>query len=136
MVRIKQVFGVVILATAVYYGYEAYTLAASRWVNASEVSASVERMLKEGWHPALAEGLARASREKKPVLIDVWATWCRDCLTMDSTTLKNADVMAALSGYVKIKFQAENPDESPAKELLQRVGTPGLPTYVILKPKT
>jgi cytochrome c biogenesis protein CcdA len=136
MVRIKQVFGVMILATAIYYGYEAYTLAASRWVDASEVSASVEAMLKEGWHPALADGLATASREKKPVLIDVWATWCRDCLTMDKTTLTNADVTTALSGYVKIKFQAENPDESPAKELLQRVGTPGLPTYVILKPKT
>jgi cytochrome c biogenesis protein CcdA len=136
MVRIKQVFGVVILATAVYYGYEAYTLAANRWVDKSEVSASVEAMLKEGWHPALAEGLGRASREKKPVLIDVWATWCRDCLTMDRTTLRNADVTTALSGYVKIKFQAENPDESPAKELLQRVATPGLPTYVILKPKT
>jgi cytochrome c biogenesis protein CcdA len=136
MVRIKQVFGVMILATAVYYGYEAYTLAASRWVDASEVSASVEAMLREGWHPALADGLATASREKKPVLIDVWATWCRDCLTMDKTTLTNVDVTTALSGYVKIKFQAENPDESPAKELLQRVGTPGLPTYVILKPKT
>src|SRR3984893_8910339 len=60
MVRIKQVFGVVILVTAVYYGYEAYTLVASRWVDASQVSASVERMLKEGWHPALAEGLGRA----------------------------------------------------------------------------
>jgi thiol:disulfide interchange protein DsbD len=136
MVRIKQVFGVVILATAVYYGYEAYTIAAGRWVDASEVSASVEAMLKEGWHPALADGLATASREKKPVLIDAWATWCRDCLTMDKTTLKNEEVTSALSGYIKIKFQAENPDESPAKELLQRVGTPGLPTYVILKPKT
>jgi thiol:disulfide interchange protein DsbD len=136
MVRIKQVFGVVILATAVYYGYEAYALAANRWVDATEVSASVAAMLKEGWHPSLAEGLATASRERKPVLIDVWATWCRDCLTMDKTTLRNADVTTALSGYVKIKFQAENPDESPAKELLQRVATPGLPTYVILKPKT
>jgi thiol:disulfide interchange protein DsbD len=135
MVRIKQVFGVVILATAVYYGYEAYTLVASRWVDAAEVSASVEALLKEGWQPGLADGLATASREKKPVLIDVWATWCRDCLTMDKTTLRNADVTAALSGYVKIKFQADNLDESPAKELMQRVGTPGLPTYVILKPK-
>ena len=34
MVRVKQVFGVVILATAAYYGYEAYSLFADRWVDA------------------------------------------------------------------------------------------------------
>ena len=57
MVRIKQVFGVVILATALYYGYEAYALFANRWVDAAEVSASVEAKLKEGWHASLADGL-------------------------------------------------------------------------------
>ena len=32
---------------------------------------------------------------------------------MDKTTLANADVKAALAGYVKIKFQAEDPDAEP-----------------------
>jgi cytochrome c biogenesis protein CcdA/thiol-disulfide isomerase/thioredoxin len=135
MVRIKQVFGVVILATAVYYGYEAYVLFSSRWVNPSEVSASVAEELKQGWQPVLGDGLTRALGEKKPVLIDLWATWCKDCLVMNQTTLKNADVSAALSNYVKIKVQAETPDDSPAKEIMERYNIPGLPTYVILKPK-
>jgi cytochrome c biogenesis protein CcdA/DsbC/DsbD-like thiol-disulfide interchange protein/thiol-disulfide isomerase/thioredoxin len=135
MVRVKQVFGVVILATAVYYGYQAYLLLANRWVDASEVSASVEAKLKEGWHSDLASGLAQATREKKPVLIDLWATWCKNCLVMDKTTLASAEVTAALSGYVKIKVQAETFDVSPAKEIIQRYGVVGLPTYVILKPK-
>ena len=34
MVRVKQAFGVLILATAVYYGYAAYSLFANRWVDA------------------------------------------------------------------------------------------------------
>ena len=43
MVRIKQVFGVVILATALYYGYEAYSILSNRWVDAGEVAiAAVE----------------------------------------------------------------------------------------------
>src|SRR5262249_17568610 len=33
MVRVKQAFGVFILATAAYYGYEAYSLFANRWVD-------------------------------------------------------------------------------------------------------
>jgi thiol:disulfide interchange protein DsbD len=119
MVRIKQVFGVMILATAIYYGWESYELFSSRWVDPSEVSASVQEKLKEGWQPVLGSGLATAAGERKPVLIDLWATWCKDCLVMDKTTLKSAEVTAALSGYVKIKLQAETPDVSPAKEVME-----------------
>jgi thiol:disulfide interchange protein len=134
MVRVKQAFGVVILVTAAYYGYVAYDLFSSRWVDPSAVTSSVQEQLKEGWTPSLAAGLATARREHKPVLIDMWATWCKNCLTMDKTTLANADVKQALDGYVKIKFQAEQPDESPARDVMKRFDAVGLPTYVILRP--
>ena len=135
MVRVKQVFGVVILATAVYYGYEAYSLFANRWVDASQVTSSVQAKLKEGWHSTLADGLAVSSRERKPVLVDLWATWCKNCLVMDKTTLQDPEVAKALSGYVKVKFQAEDPDEPATKAVMQRFNAAGLPTYVILRPK-
>jgi thiol:disulfide interchange protein len=54
---------------------------------------------------------------------------------MDTTTLADPEVSAALSGYVKIKFQAESPDEAPASTLMKRFDAIGLPTYVILKPR-
>jgi thiol:disulfide interchange protein DsbD len=135
MVRVKQVFGVFILGMAVYYGYLAYGIFSNRWVDASEVQSSVAEKLKEGWHSDLAAGLAAAEREQKPVLIDLWATWCKNCLTMDKTTLRDPKVTEALSNYIKIKYQAENPDEPPANAVMQRFGAIGLPTYVILKPK-
>jgi cytochrome c biogenesis protein CcdA len=135
MVRVKQVFGVVILATAAYYGYESYLLFADRAVDAAAVTSSVDEQVKAGWHRSLDEGLASATRDHKPVLIDMWATWCKNCLTMDQTTLKDPAVVSALEGYVKIKFQAENPDEQPAKAVMQRFDAIGLPTYVILRPK-
>jgi thiol:disulfide interchange protein DsbD len=69
------------------------------------------------------------------VLIDMWATWCKNCLTMDLTTLKDPQVVDALSGYVKIKFQAEDPDSEPAKSVMKRYGAIGLPHYVILHAK-
>jgi thioredoxin:protein disulfide reductase len=135
MVRVKQFLGVLILATAVYYGYEAYALFANRWVDPAAVTSGVQEKLKEGWYASLDAGLDAAKREKKPVLIDMWATWCKNCLTMDLTTMKEPEVVAALGGYVKIKFQAEDPDSDPAKTVMRRFDAVGLPTYVILKPK-
>ena len=134
MVRVKQVMGVLILATAAYYGYLAYTLFENRWVDASEVSKSVQDKLQEGWTASLGEGLALAEREQRPVLIDFWATWCKNCLTMDSTTFEDPTVKAALDRYVKVKVQAEDPEEEPARSLLARFKAVGLPTYVILRP--
>ena len=66
----------------------------------------------------------------------MWATWCKNCLTMDKTTLENQDVEAALSGYVRINFRAEDPDQEPAKAVMQRFNAVGLPAYVILRPKS
>jgi len=135
MVRVKQVLGVLILVTAAYYGYETYETLSNRWVDASQVASSVEEKVKAGWSPSLVDGLNQAARDHKPVLIDMWATWCKNCLTMDKTTLDDASVKAALDGYVKIKFQAEDPDREPAKSVMQHFDAVGLPTYVILKPK-
>jgi thioredoxin:protein disulfide reductase len=133
MVRVKQVFGVLILVMAAYYGYEAYGLFANRWVDASDVQSSVQEQLKAGWHGSLDPALSVAKRDGKPVLIDMWATWCKNCLTMDRTTLADGQVIAALSGYTKIKFQAEDPDAPATKAVMQRFKAVGLPTYVILR---
>jgi thiol:disulfide interchange protein len=53
---------------------------------------------------------------------------------MDKTTLADETVRSALDGYVKVKFQAEDPDAEPARSTMARFKAVGLPTYVILKP--
>lgn len=136
MVRVKQVFGTAILVTAGYYAYTAFTLFADRAVDPAQVASSVEAKPTEGWHASLADGLAQARLENKPVFVDLWATWCKNCLVMDKTTLVDPTVTRALDGYVKVKFQAEAPDQSPVREVMARAGAIGLPSYVILMPDT
>ena len=135
MIRVKQTFGVFILGTALYYGYTAYGLFANRWVDPAAVESSVAEKLTEGWHASLVGGLDEAQRDQKPVLIDLWATWCKNCLVMDRTTMTDPAVVEALAGYVKIKFQAENPAEPAVGAVMQRLDAVGLPTYAILKPR-
>lgn len=135
MVRVKQAMGVFILATAVYYGYVGYQGFANRWVDPASVSASVEEKLKGGWTASLYDGLTEAKQTGKPVLLDFWATWCKNCLVMDETTLVDPAVVQAVSGYVKVKVQSEDPNASPTKELLRRLGAVGLPAYAILRSK-
>jgi thiol:disulfide interchange protein DsbD len=132
MVRVKQVMGLFILGTAVYYSYVAYQGFDNLRVDPDSVSASVQEQIEAGWHADLVAGLENARRDGKPVLVDFWATWCKNCLVMDRTTLVDPAVVQALDGYVKIKVQAEDPDVSPTRELLQRLRAPGLPAYAIL----
>ena len=134
MVRVKQAMGVFILATAAYYAWVGYGILSARWVDPKDVTAGVEEQLKAGWHASLADGLRAAERDNTLVLVDFWASWCKNCLVMDRTTLKDPDVLTKLTNYTKIKFQAEDLSASPARELMQRVGGVGLPTYVILRP--
>lgn len=138
MVRVKQAFGVFILGFALYYGYQGYEQFSARYlVDRSAVLASVEHQSAEGWLTSLDDALAVAERENKPVLIDFWATWCKNCLVMNETTFKDPAVLARLENYVKVKYQAETPDAPPAKDVLARFDEyVGLPLYAVLKPKS
>ncbi len=136
MVRVKQAMGVFILAFAAYYGYGAWKIFDNTRVDPEAVAASVQEQLEGGWTASICEGLDRAEAEDKPVLIDMWATWCKNCLAMDKTTFKDDAVVARLDGYVKIKFQAQDLKVTPADEMVRRFEGVGLPLYAVLRPKS
>ncbi len=77
---------------------------------------------------------AALSRAKgKPVFIDLWATWCKNCLLMDRTTFKNQNVRDRLNDFHVLKIQAENPSDPATAALLARLGVSGLPTFLIFE---
>lgn len=128
MTRVKQAFGVFIIAFALYYAHLAYGIYENRNADPDAVRESVAT---EGWRHDLGDALAEAKEEGKPVLVDFWATWCKNCLVMNKTTLQDPQVLDRLDAYIRVKVQAEdleNSEEARHYEVL------GLPTFVVLHP--
>jgi thiol:disulfide interchange protein len=136
MTRVKYVFGVLILGFAVYYGYTAYGLFKAGAEAGYAAEAEVEAASHAGWLTSLPEALTESERTGKPVFIDFWATWCKNCIAMDKTTFKAEQVVAALGEYVRLKFQAEQPSAPGTQEVLAYFGVRGLPSYVVLTPQS
>jgi len=132
MNKVKYAFGVLIIGVAAYYGYQTYSMFSDRMVDPDKVLASVD---ESGWHTSLAPALQEGLDENKPVLIDFWATWCKNCMVMNKTVLKDEEVLAKLDDYVKVKYQAEQPSESPHAELLANFDQyVSFPFYTIIQP--
>ncbi|MCP3905678.1 MAG: DUF255 domain-containing protein [Planctomycetes bacterium] len=111
---VKYAFGVLILVFAGYYLLLAWEIHDSRRVDRGLVAAEAQAHLEEGWIASMCDGLATARAENRLVLVDMWASWCKNCFAMDKTTFRDPEVVARLDDFVKVKFQAEDLKASPA----------------------
>jgi thiol:disulfide interchange protein len=133
---VKYSFGVLILLFAGYYGHLAFDV----FKTESELRAAARThagQSPEAGTPnaSLVAALQQAKAQGKPVLIDFAASWCKNCLAMDSTVFPASEVKQELNQFVVVRYDAEKPNESPAKEVLNQFGVIGLPTYVVLLPE-
>lgn len=122
MVIIKYVFGGIITLAALWYAWVGYTLLPGDFSPQREMA-------------ALNRGLADSERSGKPVMIDFWATWCKNCKEMERDVFPDPEIQTLLKNYEVVKFQAEKLRDPEVKALLDRYGIPGLPAFVILKAK-
>ena len=122
MVIIKYVFGGIIALAALWYAWVGYTLLPGDFSPQREMA-------------ALNRGLADSERSGKPVMIDFWATWCKNCREMERDVFPDPEIQTLLKNYEVVKFQAEKLRDPEVKALLDRYGIPGLPAFVILKAK-
>jgi thiol:disulfide interchange protein len=136
MDRVKYAFGVLILVFAAYYAHLGYDrlrqeMAGKKALHA-EVGAGPERQESI---TSIPEALALAQDEGRPVFIDFWASWCKNCVAMEKTTFRDPDVVARLKKYILVAYQAEDPDEPDVRSAMDLFDIWGLPTYVVLIPK-
>lgn len=134
MEYVKYGFGVGIIFFALYYGNLSY-----RAFNPSDVTAQGEYeghiIIDGATNAGFADALEQALAEGKPVFIDMWATWCKNCKVMDKTTFKDEAVKARLKDYVFIKYIAEEPNDPETQAVMQHFKAQGLPTFVVLGAK-
>jgi thiol:disulfide interchange protein len=136
MTYVKYGFGTLILLFAFYYGHLGYGMV-QRAQNSTELAVAPAGPGGASATPdALTSALRQARQEGRPVLVDFSASWCKNCLAMEETVFNQESVQSALKNFVVIKYQAEQPNEAPAREVLDRFGVMGLPTFVLLQPVT
>ena len=124
-----------ILLFAFYYGYLAYEAAGPRRdaILLTAAPAGAEVRVRDNPNLDLAQALREGREQGKPVFIDFHATWCKNCAAMDETVLNRAEVRQRLQNFVLVRYDAERPNQSPAREVLDHFGIIGLPAYVVLK---
>ncbi len=132
MMWVKYGFGIVIVLFSVYYGNIAYGIFRTQRVTTSLAGAKGGAAPGATSDEQLAKALVEARATGKPVFLDFAASWCKNCEAMDLTVFNQTNVQSRLKDFIVVKYRAEQPNESPAREVLDHFGAMGLPTYVIL----
>ena len=87
------------------------------------------------------EGMAKAKKENKSVLVDFYTDWCHWCKEMDNKTFKEAAVAKKLKDkFVTVRLNAEDANETVTYqdkkysnvELTRHFGVRGFPTLAFL----
>lgn len=155
MVWVKNGFGVLIAVMGIYYGWLTYTgITTSMQMGSGSRGRSPSSSIPNGLSTtggraasrAAMDGtelmagdvdgwtrwLAESKTERKPLLVDFHASWCKDCEVMDRTTFRDPAVRKALENFIVVRVATERPAEEPALGMCQALGITGLPTFLVV----
>ena len=125
---VNRVFAFVFFCMAAWYGWLAWT----GFSTGNEVRVETSDVLTatpETWEKVFAE--AKAS--DRPVFVDVWASWCKNCLAMEKTTFRDPEVVKELANYTVVRLQAEDLSEFLKLKDFKDLGIKGIPAFVVFK---
>ncbi|AEA45049.1 thioredoxin family protein [Fluviicola taffensis] len=79
-------------------------------------------------HGTLEEALAKAKTAKKPLFVDVYATWCGPCKQMAATAFVDPEVTAFYNkSFISLKLDGEKND---GPSVMQKYGISAYPTLL------
>jgi thiol:disulfide interchange protein len=118
---VNRFFALVVLAFAIWYARLAYIGFFPAPAPERSAVPGVAAMTCDDFS---LEGL------KRPVLVDCWASWCKNCAAMDAV-LERPKVAAALRNYTLVKLQAE--DISKLRKIPGFESVKGLPAFAVFE---
>jgi thioredoxin-like negative regulator of GroEL len=84
-------------------------------------------------HGTLEEALAKAKQAKKPLFVDVYATWCGPCKQMAATAFIDPEVTSYYnSNFISLKLDGEKND---GPGVMQKYGISAYPTLLYFNAK-
>jgi thiol:disulfide interchange protein len=119
---VNRCFAAVVFAFAAWYAWQA-----CRGFSGGRTSAGTDGAVRSLSMTCDDFSLANL---KKPVLVDCWASWCKNCTAMDAV-LSRPKVAAELEKFTFVKLQAE--DISKLVKLPGFAGVKGLPAFVVFE---
>ena len=126
MTKVNKIFGAFVMLFALYYVTLAYRGFFPAEKNESNESMSGIESVNLSSPSELMEAVEESDR---PILVDCWASWCKNCAVMEKTTFADKRVIEALQNYTVIRLRAE--DIRELKRLPGFDEIRGLPAFII-----
>ena len=82
------------------------------------------------WSTDVAAARARAEREEKPILVDLWAAWCTWCKRLDEDVFSTAEFRDYALGFVLLRVDTE--DGADGTRLMEDFAVESLPTTLLV----
>jgi thiol:disulfide interchange protein len=122
MVRIKQLMGVVLLLTALYFFYTAFY---RRYFPVIEPITSSSSL----WITDFSQAQQRAREENKKILLKIYTPVCNLCTAIDRKIFSDTAVQHAIAACICVKLDAT---DSHVQEILKKYSIVGAPTIIII----
>ncbi len=66
------------------------------------------------WHTSFEEASQEALKTGRPIIVDVWATWCKPCKALSEKILKDPKVAHRLQHFVRVKLDFDDEEHNGA----------------------
>ena len=130
MTRVKNLIGVMMLGVAVWVAQPVW----GKYWNALTTQGATQTSAFERVY-SLSEIQARVANSDKPVLIDLYADWCRSCIEMEHKTFSDPQIARSMQDFQLLRVDMTQ-NTAQDTEILKHFGLYGPPGIIVLEAKT